>query len=201
MTASLNALQSAKEKIAVIIALLSILAWNSPVTMKAHAQTIGQENSLVFEVKTEVTDSLNPENQNSQTETEILQKKQELVKEYLESKKSPLAEYTDVLLAQEDWKTILALSNAESSLGKRCYHNNCSGIYGRYDMGYAGLKKYPTKAEWIVDLQKLLDKRYEGWTLEKMNGIYVVPRSNNWIRATSKVYNDLTKIEKQANQI
>src|SRR5665213_1031284 len=170
MTASLNALQSAKEKIAVAIALFSLVVWITPAPMKAHAQTVGQENSLVFEVKTENTNSLgNSENQNSQISKENLQKENDLLKDYLEKKGSPLAPYTGILLAQPDWKTILAISNAESTLGKHCYFNNCSGIYGRYDMGYAGLKKYETMADWIVDLQTLLTKHYSGWTLDQMN--------------------------------
>ncbi len=194
MTASLNALQTAKEKIAVLIALFSLVVGFTPATMKAHAQSVAQDSSIIFEVKTKTDSLLNPENKISQENT---QKKIALVQKYLESRNAPLADYTAILLAQQDWKTILAISNAESNMGKRCYYNNCSGIYGRYDRGYAGLKKYETKADWIVDLQRLLDKRYEGWTLEKMNGTYVYPRSDNWIRATKSVYNDLSKIEAQ----
>ncbi len=202
MTASLNALKSAKDKVAVIIALFSLVVSFHPTTMKAAtAKTLGQENGLVFEVKTETAGYvMNPENQNSQISKENAERSAELLQDYLESKGSPLAPYAGILLAQQDWKTILAISNAESTLGKHCYYNNCSGIYGRYDMGYAGLKKYETKADWIVDLQRLLDKRYEGWTLDKMNGIYVVPASSSWIRATKTIYNDLTKLEKNFPQ-
>ncbi|GAC1412856.1 MAG: hypothetical protein NVSMB66_3200 [Candidatus Doudnabacteria bacterium] len=200
MTASLNALQSAKDKMLVILTLLSLVNWIAPVT-KAHAQIIGQENSLVFEVKTDIPASiLNPQNQNPKNKKLSLEKQSKMLREYLEKKGSPLAEYTDVLLAQKDWKTILAISNAESTLGKHCYYNNCSGIYGRYDQGYAGLKRYQTKADWIVDLQTLLSKRYSGWSLDKMNGIYVYPRSTSWIRATKAVYTQLDKIEKQFPQ-
>lgn len=200
MTASLNALRSAKDKVLVIITLLSLVNWIAPVT-KAHAQVIGQENSLVFEVKTEVANSImNSQNQNPKNKNENIEVQSKMLRAYLESKGSPLADYTDILLAQKDWKTILAISNAESTLGKHCYYNNCSGIYGRYNQGYAGLKRYETKADWIVDLQELLTKRYSGWTLDKMNGIYVYPSSTSWIRATKSVYTDLNKIEQQFPQ-
>ncbi len=194
MTASLTALQAAKEKAAVIVALFSLISGFTPATMKAHAQTVAQDSSIIFEVKTKTDLAINPENKISQENT---QKKIALVQKYLESKGAPLADYTAILLAQQDWKTIIAISHAESNMGKRCYYNNCSGIYGRYDRGYAGLRRYETKADWIVDLQGLLDRRYEGWTLERMNGTYVHPKSANWIKATRGVYNDLSKIEAQ----
>ena len=205
MTASLNALKSAKGKIAVVTALFSLVVVFNPTSTKAAtAQALGQDNSLVLKIKTILTASANTagetENQNSQISKENEEKKAQLLQDYLESKDSPLADYTGIILAQQDWKTILAISNAESTLGKHCYFNNCSGIYGRYDIGYSGLKKYETKADWIVDLQNLLDKRYEGWTLDQMNGTYVYPRSTSWIRATKQIYNDLTNLEKQFPQ-
>jgi len=204
MTASLNALKSAKGKVAVLIALTSLVATLNPATTKAAtAQTLGQDNSLVFNIKTMFvasaadTNSTDSQNQNSQISKENAEKKAQLLQAYLESKNSPLADYAGILMAQQDWKTILAISNAESTLGQHCYYNNCSGIYGTYGIGYSGLKRYETKADWIVDLQSLLSKRYEGWTLDQMNGIYVYPKSSTWIRATKQVYNDLTNLENQ----
>jgi len=194
---------SAKEKLAVSIALFSIVTWIYPAPMTAHAQTLAQNiSSIIFEVKTNTTGSAAvaaPENKNSQLqkEQENTAKKVALLKEYLESKNAPLADYADVLIAQPDWKTIIAISHAESNMGKHCYFNNCSGIYERYDKGYAGLKKYPTKADWIVDLQQLLANRYDGWTLEDMNGTYVYPKSSNWIKATTTIYDELTNLEDQ----
>lgn len=196
MTAS-NVLRSSKEKVAIIIALFSLANLALPVASKAHAENAVQTQALVFDIN---PDSLitNPENQNPQFQN--IDKKVKLVREYLKSKNSPLADYTEILLAQDDWKTILAISNAESTLGQHCYYNNCSGIYERFGVGYAGLKKYDSMASWIVDLQQLLDQRYKGWSLKEMNGIYVYPRSSSWYAATSKVYNDLNKIEQQFPQ-
>ncbi len=192
MTASFNALKSSKEKLVVIVALFSLATWIFPVAGKAHAETVGQTKSLVFEINPD--SKLNPENQNQFAN---IDKEVALVREYLESKDAPLANYTEILLAQKDWKTIVAISNAESNMGKYCWYNNCSGIYERFDNGYQGLKRYDNMAEWIVDLQNLIEKRYSGWTLAEMNGTYVYPKSKNWFLASSKVYNDLSQIEQQ----
>lgn len=193
MTASFNALKSIKEKLAIIIVLFSLTPWILPVVGKAHAET-GQQKGLNFEIKSESISQIT-ENKNSQLIAfETIDRKVKLVREYLESKGSPFALYTEILLAQEDWKTILAISNSESTLGKRCYMNNCSGIFGK-----KGLRTYASIPAWMVDMQGLLDRRYEGWSLNRMNGVYVVPRSNNWYLASSKVLNDLTQIENQVN--
>lgn len=203
MTAPLNALKSAKEKTAIIVALFSVLAAFHPATMTAQAQTLGPDKSLVLEIKNQTLSTiLNSENKNSQKFANI-DKKVAAVRNYLQSKNSPLADYTEIILAQDDWKTILAISNAESTLGQRCYRNNCSGIYCNFDTygrDYSGLCAYETKADWIVALQNLIDQRYKGWTLKQMNGIYVYPRSSSWYIATTQVYSDLTKIEQQLDQ-
>lgn len=197
MRTSFNARLSSKEKIIASAILFSLISWIHPGVSMAFAET-GQEKDLIFEINSDQIKIL--ENQNSlknQIAIENTHKKVNLLREYLEKKNAPLADYTEILLAQEDWKMILAISNAESNMGKRCYHYNCSGIYARYDRGYAGLKKYENYAQWIVDLQALLDRRYEGWSLDRMNGVYVHPRSANWYKATTKIHKELTELEKQ----
>jgi hypothetical protein len=201
MTAS-NVLRTSKEKIAIMIALFSLVNLVFPVSGKAHAaENAAQTKALVFEINPNTLlnsiKNATADSENKNPEFQNIDKKVQLVRDYLESKNSPLADYTEIILAQEDWKTILAISNAESTLGQHCYANNCSGIYCRFDRGYAGLCKYETKAHWIVELQGLIDRRYKGWSLNKMNGIYVYPKSSTWIAATSKVYNDLDKLEVQ----
>ncbi len=172
----------------ILITLFSLVTWIFPAAGKAHAET-GVQKSLNFEVKSETIEIVS-QNQNSQFED--IDKKVNAVRQYLESKGSPFAQYTEILLAQEDWKTILAISNSESTLGKRCYVNNCSGIFGK-----KGLRTYESIPAWMVDMQGLLDRRYTGWDLNKMNGVYVVPRSTNWYLASSKILNELTQIEQQ----
>jgi hypothetical protein len=115
------------------------------------------------------------------------------VRAYLQSKNSPLAQYTEVLLAQPHWKTIIAVSNSESNMGQHCYVNNCSGIFGQ-----GGLRTYSSVPAWIVDMESVIANHYSTMTLNQMDGIYVQPRSTNWLMASSSVYSDLSNIENQA---
>ena len=194
---------ASKGKIAVF-ALFSLMAWHLPALGPAHAKAAELDNSQVFEIKsTTPIDDLGKQ-KDAQAEAQIqqqvdlakLNKKVTLVRSYLQSKNSPLATYTEYLVSQDDWKTIIAVSNSESNMGLHCYRNNCSGIFGSQ-----GLKSYETIPDWIVDFQSLIDKRYKGMTLNQMDGVYVQPRSTNWLVASSRVYNDLSEIEAQANSV
>lgn len=122
-------------------------------------------------------------------EAERLAVRKGKLKEYLKEKKSPFVEIVDTLAELKHWKLVLAISNSESTLGKRCYNNNCSGI--GVEPGHPLWRDYSTKAEWAKDLDRLLEKRYKDWTLEKMNGVYNKPGSNNWVLAAKQVLEDL----------
>lgn len=104
---------------------------------------------------------------------------------YLKEKNSPLAGEAGTIAEQDHWKLILAISFAESTLGKRCYYNNCSGIGGSNIRAYKSLKN------WILDFNRLLEKRYKGDTLEQMCGVYVQPCNPNWLLATRQILSEL----------
>ena len=184
---------SSKDKIILVITLISLVAWHFPSLAigTAHAQTDESQKSLTFEIKSQNQNDLDKLKAQTLALAEM-DAKVALVRNYLQSKNSPLANYTEILLAQDDWKTIISVSNAESNMGLHCYVNNCSGIFGS-----RGLRTYETIPDWIVDMQNLINQRYKGWTLNQMNGIYVYPRSNNWIAASSMIYNDLSHLESQ----
>ena len=203
MKGSLNARLCSKDKLLLLVGIISLLTWQFGAVGRALASTNATQDSLPFEIKLQnnqnlevlqanaVTNLQNAEDAKLQEQqTAIINQKVYLVRNYLESKDSPLANYTEILLAQPNWKTIIAISNAESTLGKHCYMNNCSGIFGQN-----GLKTYDTVPDWIVDMQNLLSNRYDGWTLQQMDGIYVYPRSSSWFIATTTVYQDLDQIE------
>lgn len=122
-------------------------------------------------------------------EAEVLADRKTKLKIYLDEKNSPLGGIVDILAELKHWKVVLAVSNSESSLGKRCYNNNCSGI--GVEPGNALWRNYKNKAEWAKDLDKLLEKRYKDWTLEKMNGVYNYPGSKNWLFASKQILEDL----------
>jgi hypothetical protein len=113
------------------------------------------------------------------------------LEEYLTKYKSPFVNHIETLRKQPEMKRILAISFVESNMGKRCYYYNCSGITLRTGK----LKKYASYDEWIIDLNDLLQRRYNGWQYKDMLGVYVVPGSQNWLRGTTKVHAELDALE------
>mgnify|MGYP000367266567 CR=1 FL=1 len=125
--------------------------------------------------------------------TELLQLRTEKLRVYLASKKSPLADIADTLAALQHWRLVIAISNSESSLGKRCADNNCSGIGVK--PGHPLWREYETKADWAQDLDALIEKRYKNWSLEQMDGVYNNPGSENWVFAAQQILTDLKDVE------
>lgn len=117
------------------------------------------------------------------------QRKVEL-KQFLTQHNSPLVDVSDTIAEQPHWQLILAISFAESTLGKSCYNFNCSGIGGA-----TNIKSYKSFNNWVLDFNRLLDQKYNNWTLNKMCGVYVKPCTNNWLNATTQILDQL----KQAN--
>ncbi len=112
------------------------------------------------------------------------------LKKYLKDRNSPFYEddqALDSLLSLPHMKLILAISYAESTMGRNCYYNNCSGIGGYVP----NLRKYKEFRNWMIDLNDLLERRYKDWTLEEMCGVYVQPCNPNWLKATRQVLNEL----------
>lgn len=130
---------------------------------------------------------------NNDPEEVKLQKRIDFLKVYLKKKKSPLVEFADVIAKLQHWKLVLAISNSESSLGKKCADNNCSGI--GVEPGHRLWREYENKGEWAKDLDRLIEKRYKNWTLEEMNGVYNYPGSSNWVFAANQILSDLKGVE------
>lgn len=123
---------------------------------------------------------------------ETMQLRTAQLKTYLESKGSPLALFAGTIAGLKHWRLVLAISNSESSLGRRCANNNCSGI--GVMPGHPLWRTYETKAEWAKDLDRLIEKRYKNWSLEKMNGVYNQPGSENWVYAARQILSDVQSI-------
>ena len=122
-------------------------------------------------------------------EAERLADRKAKLKVYLQDKGSPFVDITDTIAELPHWKMVLAISNSESTMGKRCYNNNCSGI--GVAPGHPLWRDYPSHKEWAKDLDRLLEKRYKNWTLEQMNGVYNQPGSRNWVLAAKQVLEEL----------
>ena len=115
------------------------------------------------------------------------------VKEFLESKNSPLAPETDVLLQQKHWKLLIAISAIESQYCTRQLGNNCWGIGG--DSAY---RHYGSVREAIIDANALIEKwqaRGRWLTVEDMNCHYVQPCNPNWVNVVNKVLAELALYE------
>lgn len=187
-----------------IIALVVIvpLVYPAAIIKAAELQTLGQTKAAVFEINVSSPDLLNPapkqntnNNQNSLTMDEIKQADPltTSLQAYLENHNSPLKDYTSQLLTHGNWKTLLAISFVESNM---CIHNlryNCSGIGGP-----GHFRQYKDFGDWVNDMSNLLDTHYNGWTLDKMNGTYVQPKSTNWAYGSKKILAELNLLEQQA---
>ena len=134
-----------------------------------------------------------PETKQKEYEARVRKNRVEKLTNYLNGKKSPLVSIAETLVDLKHWRLVLAISNSESSLGKRCSNNNCSGI--GVAPGHPLWQEYASKADWARALDRLIEKRYSGWSLEQMNGTYNKPGSENWIFAAKQILNDLQDIE------
>lgn len=121
------------------------------------------------------------------------------VRTYLEQQKSPLSEYAAILITLRNWKTIVALANAESTMCRKYPIDtaNCWGVGGTnlWDMG-ANL------GEGIVAMNHFLNKyplrspvKYSQMNFEQMNGLYKQPAAVHWVANNKTVYDELVSIE------
>ena len=186
-----------------IIALVLLTPFIQPgLVSAAGLQTSEQSTAQVFEIKvadSSLLDSTPKQNdvQNSITFSDIQATDPLTVnlQAYLQDNNSPLQGYTNELLAQDNWPTIVAISFVESNMCVHSYYHNCSGIGGQQY-----LRKYHDYGEWIKDMSNVLTTRYDGWTLDKMDGVYVQPYSTNWKNGSKNILAQLTELENLSNQ-
>ena len=118
------------------------------------------------------------------------QKRRDDLRTYFESRNSPFADddaTLDAFLNSNNMKLMIAISFVESSMGKKCYYKNCSGIGGTPP----NLRKYESYADWVRDFDSLLEKRYKGLPIEDFLGLYVQPGSPNWINGVKQILAEL----------
>lgn len=118
------------------------------------------------------------------------------VREFLESKDSPLAPETDYLMSLKHWELLIAISAIESQYCKRKISYNCWGIGG--DSAY---RHYSSIREAAKDADALISRwQAKGrWlTVDDMNCHYVVPCNPNWVKVVNINLNTLNRL---ANEI
>lgn len=171
---------SLPEQMVTILSLLSVALWVFPQAAAAQSMLESDPIRLAFEIKLENLNTLS----DSQPAREIAGTKVYVLKNYLESKKSPLADHVETLLLQPNWKVILSISHAESNMCKYTLGNNCWGIGGaKYH------RFYPSFAEGIVDASALIEKyNNNGLTNPKaMMRRWVGWNNQSWIVANNQV--------------
>jgi hypothetical protein len=123
----------------------------------------------------------------------------EAVKIYLEQHNSPMAPYAAVLVTLRNWKKIVALSNAESTMCRRypVDKSNCWGVGGSdlWDMG-------DNLGQGVIAMNRFLNLhpkrshvKYSQMSFEEMNGLYKQPPAQHWIDNNQIVYDELVILE------
>jgi hypothetical protein len=193
---ALFTLQSAKDYLKVLLAMLCLIFVVFP-DFAGAAQTAGQNQPLVFEVK----DPKTLQNKTYLSFEEVISNDPLTLKleAYLKKHNSPLAQYADKIPQNPQWQRALAISWVESNFGRRCADNNCSGI--GVAPGHPSWRKYETKYTWFQDMCKLMERdiyKNKYTTFRKMKGIYVYPGSEGWVRGAEQKYGELMALTKEA---
>jgi hypothetical protein len=134
------------------------------------------------------------ENRHEPTPEELEQyryeQRRDALREYFQKRKSPFAKddsTLDAFLTSKNMKLMIAISFVESTMGQRCYYNNCSGIGGTPP----SLRKYDDFAGWVTDFDSLLERRYKGLPIEEFIGLYVQPGSPQWLNGVKQILAEL----------
>lgn len=122
---------------------------------------------------------------------EVINRRKNQLQQFLNDRHSPLAAAAETIAQQSHWKLILAIAFAESTLGKNCADFNCSNI--GIKPGNPIWHKYAGYDAWVLDFNKLLDRRYKDQTLTQMCGVYVKPCNPNWLLATQQILDALNE--------
>ena len=182
---------------------ITVVMW----VFSPHAVVASQEarEPFVFEIKNsqnvrislfDITDVLNgkilevipdPE-QNVKGITHYIDPRIEILRSYLESKKSPMAPYAEELLEKEHYRLIIGISFEESNFCKRNIRpHNCWGIGGGKPEQYRDYAHAFSRADQLIQkyhdggltTPKLMRNRWVGW------------KNDKWILAVEQVTRDL----------
>lgn len=199
MTQATN-LASLTNKIQAFALLVTALVWTYPhAALGAQKQDSSKLKPLVFDIKQK------EELQRTFGKTLKESPHSKLtasLKSYLTAKKSPLANCTETILAQKNWKKILSLANAESGLGKRFPEstNNLWGVGGSnlWVMGDTMCEAIPTMNEFLANNPRRSAVKYQDMPIERMNGVYKQPAANHWVVNNNVILRDLSELERKA---
>lgn len=115
------------------------------------------------------------------------------LRQFLESKESPLASETQFLLGLKHWKLLVAISAIESQYCKHQLGYNCWGIGG--DNAYRHYSSFRVAAQDADDLIIHWQSKGRWLTIEDMNCHYVQPCNPNWVKVVNQVINQLNELQ------
>ena len=171
---------SLADRVWIITMLAAVLAWTFP--HLSVAQTIPEE-PFVFEIKSAPTQIF------SETDS-VVDPRVERLREYLKSKNSPMADYTDLLLAQYHYKFIIGISFAESNFCKQNIRpHNCWGIGGDTPEVYKNYPEAFARANELI--QKYQDSGLTNATL--MRNRWVGWKNDSWTVAVNTAIGQLAE--------
>lgn len=107
--------------------------------------------------------------------------------QYLNEKKSPLANYAGQLARLRNWKLLLGIAHAETNLCKKTDKNNCWGIGPGKPFRYEDIVNSLYYANYLLDKYQLLGMDNP----ETMVRTYVGYYNPNWIAAINDIYYEL----------
>jgi hypothetical protein len=118
---------------------------------------------------------------------------------YLRTYNSPLVDHAEAIVKTANWKKIVALANAESSLCRKypIQTNNCWGVGGSnlWTMGNNLTEAVAAMDDFLINHPKSWETKYAEMTFEQMNGLYKQPPGDHWIYNNQIIYDDLVEIE------
>lgn len=121
------------------------------------------------------------------------------VRDYLLEANSPLAYHANTLVTQSNWKKIIALSNAESSMCRRYPEGkaNCWGVGGSdlWNMGDDLGQAVKQMNNFLNTAPRKSPRKYSQMSFEEMNGLYKQPAADHWVYNNKIVYDELTELE------
>jgi hypothetical protein len=112
----------------------------------------------------------------------------EALRLFLKDTGSPLAEFSDQILASPHWSTIIGICWIEQY---HCTHGPNFNLWG-----IGPHHRYSSYEESINAISDLLSK-YEirgKDTLEELNGYYVQPASNNWLSTVLRIKSEVESL-------
>jgi hypothetical protein len=209
-----SALESAIEKATTIFALLIVaMTWIFPHATLASSQQTTGNTALVFEIKPEQKEEALRPKQTLVTMEQIQNADPDfhmsnLLKQYLESKKSPMAACSDVLVHLKNYPKIISLSAAESGFARV----QTPGSFNAWGVMTTGGKLKKMGNNWcesVANMDIFLSTyprkssvKYSDMSITDMCGLYKQPcpgkASHHWARNNNKILNDMANLQSQA---